>query len=47
MGLLASVLSLVAPYAMGVVFDTIIPGSERDQLLQTVALIVAARRTSG
>jgi len=42
MGLLASILSLVAPYATGVVFDSIIPGSERDQLLQTVALIVAA-----
>ncbi len=42
MGLLASILSLVAPYATGVVFDTIIPGSERDQLLQAVALIVAA-----
>jgi NHLM bacteriocin system ABC transporter ATP-binding protein len=42
MSLLASLLSLVAPYAMGVVFDTIIPGSERDQLLQTVALIVAS-----
>ena len=40
-GLLASILSLVAPYATGIVFDSIIPGSERDQLLQTVALIVA------
>ena len=42
MGLLASILSLVAPYATGIVFDTIIPGSERDQLLQAVALIVAS-----
>ena len=42
MGLLASILALVAPYATGIVFDSIIPGSERDQLLQTVALIVAA-----
>ncbi len=42
MGLLASILSLVAPYATGVVFDSIIPGSERDQLLQAVALIVAS-----
>ena len=42
MGLIASVLSLVAPYATGVVFDSIIPGSERDQLLQAVALIVAS-----
>jgi NHLM bacteriocin system ABC transporter ATP-binding protein len=42
MGLLASILSLVAPYATGIVFDSIIPGSERDQLLQAVALIVAS-----
>ena len=42
MGLLASVLALVAPYATGIVFDSIIPGSERGQLWQAVALIVAS-----
>jgi ATP-binding cassette subfamily C protein len=32
----------VAPFATGIVFDSIIPGSERGQLLQTVFLIVAS-----
>jgi ATP-binding cassette subfamily C protein len=39
---LASLLALVTPFATGIVFDSIIPGSERGQLLQTVALIVAS-----
>jgi ATP-binding cassette subfamily C protein len=39
---LASLLALVAPFATGIVFDSIVPGSERGQLLQTVALIVAS-----
>jgi NHLM bacteriocin system ABC transporter ATP-binding protein len=41
-GLLVSLLALVTPFATGIVFDSIIPGSERGQLLQTVALIVAS-----
>jgi len=40
--LLASFLALVTPLATGIVFDSIIPGSERGQLLQTVVLIVAS-----
>ncbi len=39
---LASLLALVTPFATGIVFDSIIPGSERGQLLQTVVLIVAS-----
>ena len=41
-GFLASLLALIAPFATGIVFDSIIPSSERGQLLQTVALIVAS-----
>jgi ATP-binding cassette subfamily C protein len=41
-GLVASLLALVTPFATGIVFDSIIPGSERGQLTQTVVLIVAA-----
>jgi ATP-binding cassette subfamily C protein len=41
-GLLAALLALVTPWATGIVFDSIIPGSERGQLMQTVALIVAS-----
>ena len=40
-GFLASLLALATPFATGIVFDSIIPGSERGQLLQTVALIVS------
>jgi len=38
----ASLLALVAPFATGIVFDSIIPGSERGQLFQTVLLILAS-----
>jgi ATP-binding cassette subfamily C protein len=41
-GLVASLLALVTPFATGIVFDSVIPGSERGQLVQTVVLIVAA-----
>ncbi|MDE3195134.1 MAG: NHLP bacteriocin export ABC transporter permease/ATPase subunit, partial [Acidobacteriota bacterium] len=40
--LAASLLALVTPFATGIVFDSIIPGSDRPQLTQTVVLIVAA-----
>jgi NHLM bacteriocin system ABC transporter ATP-binding protein len=39
---LASLLALVAPFATAIVFDSIIPGSERGQLFQTVLLILAS-----
>jgi len=45
-GVLASLLAVIAPFATGILFDTIIPGSERNQLLQCVALIVAAAVTT-
>jgi len=41
-GFLASVLALVTPFATGIVFDSIIPGSDRGQLLQAVVFIVAS-----
>ena len=41
-GFLASLLALVTPIATGIVFDSIIPGSERGQLLQAVVFIVAS-----
>jgi ATP-binding cassette subfamily C protein len=44
-GLAASLLSLVMPFATGVIFDTIIPGAERDQLLQAVVLMAASAVT--
>ncbi len=47
MGLAAGLLALIVPIATGKIFDTIIPGAERGQLLQlTVALIVFAFATS-
>jgi NHLM bacteriocin system ABC transporter ATP-binding protein len=41
-GFLASLLALVTPFATGIVFDSIIPGSDRGQLLQAVIFIVAS-----
>jgi NHLM bacteriocin system ABC transporter ATP-binding protein len=41
-GFLASLLALVTPFATGIVFDSIIPGSDRGQLLQAVVFIVAS-----
>ena len=41
-GFLASLLALVTPIATGIVFDSIIPGSDRRQLLQAVIFIVAS-----
>jgi ATP-binding cassette subfamily C protein len=40
--LAASLLALVTPFAIGIVFDSIIPGSDRAQLIQTVVLIAAS-----
>jgi NHLM bacteriocin system ABC transporter ATP-binding protein len=44
--LLASLLALVTPFATGIIIDTIIPGSDRIQLVQTIALVVAAALTA-
>src|SRR5580698_3077035 len=41
-GFLASLLALVTPFATGIVFDSIIPGSDRGQLLQAIIFIVAS-----
>jgi ATP-binding cassette subfamily C protein len=41
-GFLASLLALVTPFATGIVFDSIIPGSDRGQLLQAVVFMVAS-----
>jgi len=44
--LAASLLALVTPFAIGIVFDSIIPSSDRGQLTQTVVLIAAASITA-
>lgn len=44
--LLASLLALVTPWATSIVFDSIVPGAERNRLGQTVLLIVACAVTA-
>ena len=47
MGIAAGLLGIITPYATGVIFDTLIPGSERAQLAQmTVFLIIIAIATT-
>jgi len=46
MGLLVGVLNLVTPYATGMIFDTIIPGSEKTQLAQlAMGLVICSIST--
>jgi NHLM bacteriocin system ABC transporter ATP-binding protein len=42
MGLAAGWLSLAAPFATGIIFDSIIPGADRGQLMHAVSLIIAS-----
>jgi NHLM bacteriocin system ABC transporter ATP-binding protein len=44
-GLGASLLSLVLPFMTGIIFDTIIPGAERHQLVQAVVFLAASAAT--
>jgi ATP-binding cassette subfamily C protein len=41
-GLAGGALAAVVPFATGIVFDTVIPGAERGQLMQIVALLLAS-----
>ncbi len=45
-GALASMLALVVPFATGILFDSVIPGSDRSQLVECVVLIVVAAVTT-
>jgi hypothetical protein len=42
MGVAGGLLSMVIPYATGIIFDTIIPGGEKVQLLQIAVFLVAS-----
>ncbi|MFT4872718.1 NHLP bacteriocin export ABC transporter permease/ATPase subunit, partial [Congregibacter sp.] len=42
MGLVAATLGLLTPLATGIIFDTIIPGSDRGQLVQILLILVVA-----
>ena len=41
MGMAAGLMSIVTPYATGVIFNSLIPSAERGQLLQMVAILLA------
>jgi ATP-binding cassette subfamily C protein len=41
MGILGALLGLITPIATGIVFDSIIPGAEQDQLVQIVVILLA------
>jgi ATP-binding cassette subfamily C protein len=45
-GLVGGALAAVTPFAMGILFDTVIPGAERGQLVQMVALLLACALAS-